>query len=218
MANQYMVAWGTLIFMILLCVDQFSGEKDYGMVPVQSVTKRGRRKLFCAKLLTCQLSALSVWAAANLVYFLALCFFYGCGNLHSVVQDFSFNACPYNWNIGEYLAITLAVGLIASQLTALVVFMLARVSGNTQRSFAFIGGALVLPYLFASLIDHVWLSLWLPCLMDSQWLWNELRLLLIGKGYVPVWVIAGAELGLVAVIASVMLHRFVEKAETVVDT
>lgn len=106
MADQYMVTWGFLIFMILLCVDQFSGEKDIGMVPIQSVTKQGRRKLFLTKLLVCQLSAFAVWAVSNLVYALTLSVYYGWGNLQSVIQDFSFNACPYNWNTGEFLAVT----------------------------------------------------------------------------------------------------------------
>lgn len=64
---------------------------------------------------------------SNLVYAVTLTIYYGCGNLHSVIQDFSYNACPYDWNTGEYLAVTLLLGLFASQLTALVIFLLARV-------------------------------------------------------------------------------------------
>lgn len=218
MANQYMVAWGFLIFMILLCVDQFSGEKDIGMVPMQSVAKRGRRWLFSTKLLVCQFSALIVWSAANLTYAIVLVYYYGWGNLQSVIQDFIFNACPYNWNTGEYLAVTLMTGLIASQLTALVIFLLARVGGSTQRSFALMGGVLVLPYLLAFLTDNMWVALWLPCLMNNQWLWSGLRLLPLGKGYIPLWATVGVELVLIAAIAAVILHRFVEKAETVVET
>lgn len=218
MANQYMVAWGFLIFMILLCVDQFSGEKDIGMVPVQSVTKQGRRELFKTKLLVCQLSAFAVWAVSNLVYALTLTFYYGWGNLQSVIQDFSYNACPYNWNTGEFLAVTLAVGLMASQLTALVIFLLARIGGSTQRSFALMGGALVLPYLIAFLTNNIWLALWLPCLMNNRWLWSGLRLLPLGSMYIPLWAIAGAELGLISVIAAVILRRFVKNAETDIDT
>lgn len=218
MADQYMVTWGFLIFMILLCVDQFSGEKDVGMVPMQAVTKQGRRKLFRTKLLVCQLSACFVWAASNLVYALTLTFSYGWGNLQSVIQDFSFNACPYNWNTGEFLTVTLAVGLIASQLTALVIFLLARIGGSTQRSFALMGGVQVLPYLIAFLTDNMWLALWLPCLMNGRWLWTGLRLISLGGMYIPLWAMAGAELGLIAVIAAVILRRFVKKAETVIDT
>lgn len=218
MADQYMVTWGFLIFMILLCVDQFSGEKDIGMVPMQSVTKQGRRKLFRMKLLVCQLSAFFVWAASNLVYALTLTFYYGWGNLQSVIQDFSFNACPYNWNAGEFLTVTLVVGLMASQLTALVIFLLARIGGSTQRSFALMGGVLVLPYLIAFMTDNMWLALWLPCLMNNRWLWSGLRLIPLGSIYIPLWAIAGAELGLISVIAAVILRRFVKNAETVIDT
>lgn len=218
MANQYMVAWGFLIFMILLCVDQFSGEKDIGMVPMQAVTKQGRRKLFRTKQLVCQISAIFVWVASNLVYALTLTFYYGWGNLQSVIQDFSFNACPYNWNTEEFLAVTLVVGLIASQLTALVIFLLARIGGSTQRSFALMGGVLVLPYLIAFMTDNMWLALWLPCLMNNRWLWTGLRLIPLGSMYIPLWAIAGVELVLIAVIAAVILCRIMKNAESSTET
>ncbi|MBR1702912.1 MAG: hypothetical protein IJ716_13345 [Lachnospiraceae bacterium] len=218
MANQYMVTWGFLIFMILLCVDQFSGEKAIGMVSMLCSTKQGRRKLFLTKFLTCQISALIVWATSNLIYALILTFYYGWGNLQSVVQDFSFNACPYNWNTGEYLMVILVGGIIASQLTALVIFLLARIGKTTQRSFALMGGVLVLPYLISFMADDYRLALWLPCLINSRWLWSGLRLLQLGNHYIHLWSIAGAELLLITVIATLMLHHFMKTAETDIDT
>lgn len=218
MANQYMVAWSFLIFMILLCVDQFSGEREIGMVPMQSVSKHGRKKLLQAKLLVCQISAFIVWAVSNLVYALALTIYYGWGNLQSVIQDFNFNACPYTWNTGEYLAVILMISLLASQLTALIIFLLARVGNTTQRSFALMGGVLVLPYLLAFLTDNTLLALWLPCLINNQWLWNDLRLLGIGGINIPLWVIAGVEFVMIAGIIIFLLHRFLRTAETDIDT
>ena len=57
MANQYRIGWGFLLFMILLCVDLFSGEAD-GVVPLSRqdrhspdsiyVMKR-KRKSFCVR-------------------------------------------------------------------------------------------------------------------------------------------------------------------------
>ena len=208
MANQYMVTWGFLIFMILLCVDQFSGEKEIGMVPMQSVTKQGRRKLFQSKLLVCQISAFAAWMASNLVYAVTLTIYYGWGNLQSVIQDFNYNACPYNWNTGEYLAVTLLLGLLASQLTG----------KTTQRSFSLMGGILVLPLQLAFLTDKTWLALWLPCLMNNRWLWSDLRFLSIGSTYIPLSVIAGVELTLTAVIISLLLHHFLRTPETDIDT
>lgn len=218
MADQYMVTWGFLIFMMILCVDQFPGEKGIGMVPIQSVTKRGRQKLFQTKLLVCQLSALLVWSAANLAYALTLTFLYGWGNLQSVIQDFNFNACPYNWNIGEYLAVTLLMGLLASQLTALVIFLLSRLGGSTQRSFALMGGVLILPYLVALMTNHAWLALWLPCLMHSSWLWSNFRLLKLGSAYCPLWTIPAIEMILAVGVVITALRHYAKKAETVSDT
>ena len=217
MADQYMVTWGFLIFMMILCVDQFSGEKDIGMVSMQSVTKRGRQKLFQTKLMVCQLSALLVWSAANLVYALTLTVLYGWGNLQSVVQDFSFNACPYHWSIGEYLAVTLLLGLLASQLTALVIFLLSRLGGSTQRAFALMGGVLVLPYLIAFMTNQTWLALWLPCLINNRWLWGNLRLLKLGSAYCPLWTIPAIEMILAAGIVLAALRHYAKKAETVSD-
>lgn len=218
MKDQYMVGWGFLIFMMLLCVDQFSGEREIGMSPMQRVTKQGRRKLFRTKLLVCQLSGAAVWAASNLTYALTLTARCGWGNLQSVIQDFSFNACPYDWNAGEYLAITLLTGLAASQLTGLAIFLLARTGRSTQRSFALMGGILILPYLLAFLTKHAGLALWLPCLLNGQWLWSGLRILQIGGWDLQLWSIAAAELMLVAVIAVLALRRLMKTAETMEET
>lgn len=213
MADQYMITWGFLVFMILLCIDQFSGEKETGMITMQGVSKYGRRKLFQTKLLVCQLSAFFVWVVSNLVYAITLTICYGWGNLKSVIQDFSLNACPYNWSIGQYMAVVLIAGVITSQGTALVIFLLAKVGGTTQRSFALMGGILVLPYLFAFLVNSIWLALWLPCLMNNQWLWNGLRLMELGNSYIPLWFIAGAEVIIIMVIAAFFLHRSINTIE-----
>ena len=99
-----------------------------------------------------------------------------------------------------------------------MIFLLARVGKTTQRSFSLMGGILVLPLLLAFLTDNTWLALWLPCLMSNQWLWSDLRFLSIGSTYIPLWAIAGVELILIAVIISLLLHRFLRTAETDIDT
>ena len=100
----------------------------------------------------------------------------------------------------------------------MVIFLLARIGKTTQRSFSLMGGILVLPLLLAFLTDNTWLALWLPCLMSNQWLWSGLRFLSIGSTYIPLWAIAGVELILIAVIISLLLHRFLRTAETDIDT
>lgn len=215
MANQYRIGWGFLLFMILLCVDLFSGEAEAGMVPMQAVSRQGRRRLFRTKLLACQCSAGIVWCALNLTYAGTLTVCYGWGNLKSVVQDFQFNACPYPWNTGIYLFVTLLTGLLAAQATALVIFLLARIGGSTRRTFALMGGIVTLPYLLAFMTNNQWLALWLPCLINNQWLWNSLWLLML-RGYgVPLYVLAGTELAAVCVLAAVMIYRFAVRAEYV---
>ena len=213
MANQYRIGWGFLIFLILLCVDLFSGEAEAGMVPMQAVSRQGRQCLFRAKILACQCSAGIVWCALNLTYAGALTVCYGWGNLKSVVQDFQFNACPYPWNTGIYLFVTLLTGLLAAQATALAIFLLARIGGSTRRSFALMGGVLILPYLLAFMTKNQWLALWLPCLLNAQWLWNGLRLLVLRGPGIPLYVLAGAEFLAVCVLAAARIHRFAAHAE-----
>lgn len=217
MANQYMITWGFLIFMILLCIDQFSGEKETGMTTIQSVSKHGRRKLFQTKLMVCQLSAFFAWTVNNLVYAMTLTICYGWGNLQSVIQDFSLNACPYNWDVGEYTAVVLIVGFITSQVTAFVIFLLAKAGRTTQHSFALMGGILILPYLFAFFMDNIWLALWLPCLMNNQWLWNGLKLIELGSRYLPLWCIAGAEVIIIMAVAVFLLRRSINVMETEIE-
>lgn len=207
MTDQYMITWGFLIFMILLCIDQFSGERETGMEAMQRVTKYGRGELFWAKLMTCQLSAIIVWVTSNLVYATTLSICYGWGNLQSVIQDFSLNACPYNWNTGQYMMVVLLIGLVVSQVTALLIFLMAKFGRTAQRSFALMGGVLVLPYLLAFLVDSVWIAMWVPCLMNNNWLWNGLRMIQFGDICIPLWSIAGVEIILAVAIIGMWLRR-----------
>ena len=214
MANQYMIAWGFLIFMTILCVDQFSGEKVTGMTPMQHATKQGRQRLFWTKFRVCQVSALAVWLVINTVYGLTLLCCYGWGDLRSVVQDFNYNACPYDWNTGEFMSVVLSVSLVVSQMAAVVIFLLARVSGSTQRSFALIGGVLILPYLIAFQADLPGISLWLPCLMHGGWLWSGLRFWKVFGLYVQPWQLAAAEMVILTAASIPALRHFANLAES----
>ena len=214
MANQYMVTWCFLIFMTILCVDQFSGEKQTGMVPVQNVTKQGRRKLFRAKFAVCQLSALFVWVVCNGLYAISLTVAYGWGNMKSMVQDFNYNACPYVWNTGQFLTVVLLVSFIASQVVAALIFLLARIGGSTQKSFALMGGLLILPYLIAFQADIPAFYVWLPCLMHNSWLWMGLNFWKVLGFYVQPWQIGAVELILVSVLVALGLRHFGKLAES----
>lgn len=207
MTNQYSVGWSVLLFMLMLCADIFSGERERAMSAMQSVTKDGRKKLFLAKLAVCQMSTLIVWSAANLVYAAVLMLSYGRGNLEGVVQDFAFNACPYDLNIGEYLAVVLLLAFAASQICGLVIFLLARFAKNTLKAIALIGAALILPYMLASLTDSVWLAICFPCLMNGQWLWGGLYLIRAAGTYIHMWFAACAGMVAVGIICVVILRR-----------
>lgn len=200
MTDQYMVALGFLVFMLLLCSDMFSGEKESGMYHLQSVTKQGRRQLFLAKLAVCQTSALLAWLASNLIYAAILTGLYGWGNIEGVIQDFSFNTCPYDMNSGEYLASVLALGFIASQLSGIIIFIAARLTKTTKQAAALVGGLMLLPYMLAFATDNICLAIWTPCLMNGRWLWDGLHAVKLGGGYVHLWHIAC--LGLLTVLAA----------------
>ena len=75
------------------------------------------------------------------------------------------------------------------------------------------GGIVTLPYLLAFMTNNQWLALWLPCLINNQWLWNSLWLLML-RGYgVPLYALAGTELAAVCVLAAVMIYRLAVRAE-----
>lgn len=214
MTDQYMVTWCFLIFMTVLCVDQFSGEKQTGMVPMQNVTKQGRRKLFRAKFAVCQMSALLVWVVCNGLYAVSLTVAYGWGNIASIVQDFTYNACPYTWNFGAYMTVVLLVSFIASQVVAALIFLLARIGGSTQKSFALMGGLLILPYLIAFQADIPAFYVWLPCLMHNSWLWTGLKYWKVLGFYVQPWQIGAVELILVSGLVALGMRHFGKLAES----
>ena len=211
MTNQNGIALAVMVFMMILCVDLFSGEKEMGMVPMQKVTRYGRKKLFQTKLLVCQISACVVWVAANLSFAITLTTVYGWGNVRSVVQDFQFNACPYNWNAGEFLIVVLICGFLASQITALMIFLLTYYTNNTQKAFAVMGGTMLLPYLLAFFLNNIKLAMWIPCLMNNSWLWKGLHLIRFQKTYIPMWSIAIIECILIGIISFLILHCMIKK-------
>lgn len=213
MADQSVLSWSYLAFMILLSADLFSGENSTNMAPIQKAAKNGRRKVFRVKWMACQLSAAFVWLTANLCYGLSATFLCGWGNLQSIVQDFSFNFCPYRWNVGQYLAITLLTGFAASQMCAAIGFLLSALSRNLSGAFALMGGVLFCPYLLACITKSTRLALWIPCLMNGQWLWSNLRLLKAGNVYIPLWLVAGAELALTAGILGYTLRYLIVNRE-----
>lgn len=213
MADQSILSWSYLAFMILLSADLFSGENSMNMTPIQEAAKNGRRKVFRVKWLTCQLSAAFVWLTTNACYGLTATFLCGWGNLASIVQDFSFNFCPYNWNMGQFLAVTLLLGFAASQVTTLILFLLASKSRSIIGAFSWMGGILVLPYFLACETKNIWLFLWIPCLMNGQWMWSNLYLLKAGNMYIPLWLVAGTELIAVVGLVGYFLRRISRNCE-----
>lgn len=211
MTNQNGIALAFMVFMMLICVDLFSGEKEMGMNSMQKVTRYGRKKLFQTKLLVCQISACVVWAAANLSFAITLTMVYGWGNVRSVVQDFQFNACPYNWSTGEFLIVVLICGFLASQLTALMIFLLSYYTNSTQKAFVVMGGTMLLPYLLAFFLNNIKLAMWIPCLMNSSWLWKGLHLIRFQKTYIPMWSIAIIECIFVGIISLLILRCFIKQ-------
>lgn len=190
MTNQYLVGWCALIFMILIGVDQFSGERDAFMTEMQAVTLQGRKALYRAKLGVMMLSALTGYLATNLCFFMALMIHYGPGRLDGLVQNFITNACPWPMSIGQYLLAVLGMGLAACLLTAMVIFLLASHGKSTQQSFALMAGATALPYWLAFTANLPYLALWLPDLMNGQWLFASYLPVKIGGITLEMWMLA----------------------------
>ncbi len=193
MANQSMVAWAMVLFLILLCPNQFAVETGTGMKPMQSVTKYGRNRLFLAKLWVCLLSTVMAWVLGNGIYALTLTVTAGWGVMDGVIQDFQFQSCPFVWNTGVYLLVVLAVGLAVSLVLALWTFLLSAWSGTAVRAVVVTGGVLLLPMLAARLLRLPLLSLWLSNLVDSRHLWSDWVAWRLGSWYAHPWDVAGLE-------------------------
>lgn len=190
MTNQYLVGWCVLIFMILIGVDQFSGERDAFMTEMQAVALYGREALYRAKLCVMLLSGLTGYLATNLCFFMALMIHYGPGRLDGLVQNFITNLCPWPMSIGQYLLLVLGMGLVACLLTAMVIFLLASHGKSTQQSFAIMAGATVLPYWLAFTANLPYLALWLPDLMNGQWVFASYLPVKIGGITLEMWMLA----------------------------
>lgn len=193
MANQSMMAWAMVLFLILLCPNQFAVETGTGMKPMQSVTKYGRNRLFLAKLWVCLLSTVLVWVLGSGAYALTLTVTAGWGVMDGIIQDFQFQSCPFVWNTGVYLLVVLAVGLAVSLVLALWAFLLSAWSGTAVRAVAVTGGVLLLPMLAARFLRLPLLSLWISNLVDSRHLWSDWVTWRLGGWYVHPWDVAGLE-------------------------
>lgn len=213
MTDQMLICWTVVLIMMILCVDQFSGEQAAAMEAMQKTTRKGRKKLYQVKLAVCQLSALLVWGLCNMVYAVTLTIKGGWGTPNGVIQDFAYNACPFPWNAAEQLAVILAVGLLASQVVAMVMFLLSSSGRTAVRSFALIGGIVVLPMLMAKQLSNALFSLVLPCLIHNKHLWSSWGAWRIGQFYLKPWTIVGIEVAVLLVIASLALRHGSRKAD-----
>lgn len=213
MTDQMLICWSFVFVMMILCVDQFSGEKTTGMECVLSTTRNGRKKLFWTKFTVCQLSALMVWMLCNGVYAVTLTAKAGWGVLSGIIQDFAFNACPFVWNSGQRLAVVLSFGLIASQLVAMVMFLISSVSKTAMCGFSIITVATVIPMLMAKQLDIYWIQLLLPCLMHNAPMWSGWAAWRIGQIYFTPWTIATIEVIVIGSIGIWALRRGACRAE-----
>lgn len=200
MVNQRMVMWSFVLFMMVLCIDQFSGEQTLGMNPMQRTTKKGRKQLYWTKLAVCQLSAVLVWLCCNGTFAAVLTVKAGWGVMNGVIQDFTFNASPFTWNTAEYLLVVLLLSFLVSQIVGLVMFWLASISKSAIHAFGLISMILVFPLLLAQLLHASTLVLWFPNLMDNAQLWTNWSAWRIGPLYIQPWMFALVELGIVCLL------------------
>ncbi len=206
LAKQSVMAWSMVLFLLLLCSNQFAVETATAMEPLQSVSRHGRKRLFLAKLWVCLLSAALVWLLGNGVYALTLTAAAGWGVLSGTIQDFQFQSCPFVWSTGTHLLVNLAVGLAASLLLALWMFLLSGWSGTLLRAFAVNGLVFVLPMLLGRHLQMPLLGLWISNLVDNRHLWTDWITWRLGGLYVHPWTAAGAE-GLLLLLGGILAVR-----------
>lgn len=207
MVKQHMVTWCFVLFMMILCIDQFSSEQATGMDAVQLTSKRGRKQLYWTKLAVCQLSASIVWLVCNGVFAAVLTVKAGWGIMNGVIQDFTFNASPFAWNSAQYLSVVLTMSFFVSQIVALVIFCLANMGKSATHTFGLIGAVFVFPMLMAKPLDSLLLYLWLPNLMDNAQLWTNWSAWRIGQMYIQPWMLAITELVVVLVFVLYAIGR-----------
>ena len=211
MREQAMVNWGFVLFLLYFAGSQAIAENISAAAPLLSVTRHGRRRLFLARFAVFQLSALFVWAAANLSLAVFLTFRCGWGIPGSAIQDFVFNSSPHVWNQWQAMTVVLCVSLAAGQVTAAVIFCLIYClpcsSAQPLKSLVITSGAMVLPLILSMNYKNTCTALLLPCLMQNNWMWNDYRVIKIGFICLSPWQAAAAELTLAAILVWLRIRK-----------
>lgn len=208
MTHLDVLVWAFLLFLLLLCTDLFYGEKATGMDALQEVSKKGRSHLYLVKFAVCQISSAIVWLAAAGVMAVTMGFMSGFRGMDSVIQDFNYNACPYVWNAGAFMAIVLIVSFLAAQTLSAVNFILSGICKNRIQYFGVFCMLFLLPYLIVSQQMGFWCYFCLPSIMNGAWMFTFWNPVMIGNWLVPAWIIAFLELFVIWAGVLVCLRRF----------
>lgn len=208
-----MLTWTFLLFLLLLCIDLFHGEKITGMDALQGVSKKGRSRLYLVKFAVCQISSAIVWLAAAGTMAVTMGFMSGFGGMDSVVQDFSNNSCPYPWNAGTFMAVVLVISFLASQTLAAVNFILSGICKNRLQYFGVFCVVFLLPYLAVSQGMEVVCYFCLPSIVNGAWIFTSWNPIIIGNRLIPAWNVVFLELFIVWAAVLVCLCRFTASLE-----
>lgn len=197
-----------IMFLVLLLASLFTRERANGMDALLSTSRNGKRKLNHLKFAVCQSSALIVPAILIGLTAIVIGVRTGWQGIDTVVQDFrnGYNACPYLWNTGEYLAVIVLVSLITCQVAAAVIFVFSQYFGNTLKIICVALGVLLVPILLFESYPNNVLALYFSNFISGEYLWRTFTEIRIGQIYMPYWEIAVVELGIIFVTMMILVH------------
>ena len=167
-----------LVLLVSVCI--VSCDRTVGMLSVVACTKRGKTGLAGAKILALLLAVVCLVLLFSLFSFAAIGLAGGYSSASNAIQSVpGFALCPYALSIGQYLAFSLLLRIVAFCLFAAVSSLICTLIHN--RACAFGAGLLLLGSQYAlnniSYInpDSAWKNLNLIALADASPLFARLR-------------------------------------------
>lgn len=192
-----------LLFCILFCGAFFNLELHHSTYELLQVSKHGKKRLYWCMFWTNQCSMLLVTVVLMAIMALSMTIFAGWNGLDRFVQDFVVNICPYPWNARTLLAVMALLTVVTSQVSAMVMFVIARYIRSIVAVIYSGLVVLLLPVFAAS--TFYFARFWFTNNLYSYHLWSDYSEHWIGKWYLTDWQIAFSGLGIVFVVALVLI-------------
>lgn len=176
-----------IILMIAVLSSLFTREQASNTLENILVTRHGRKRMQKCKFISAFISAFIGWILIVAVSFITIYLTLGFEGANMYVQDFIYNACPYNLNSAQYLLTIAAISLLAAlAIGACFAFLSAVMKKDSLAIIASVVIMLIPPFFNNNVPQLSDILFYHPSnFISGNYLLEQFNIMQIGSLYIP---------------------------------